>query len=114
MENKDYRNQEVIQNHDDGISRYYKITARNEGQLNMIEKIFAHIQYLGSIGSSRKFTVFCDGDGAVHLKFQSHKEDEFIFQDLDYDKAMNSDSGYGRYEINDNDGVGEETYFDLG
>ena len=90
------------------------ITAENEGQLNMLEKIFAHMQYLGGIGSSRKFTVFCDGDGAVRLKFQSHNEDEFIFRDLDYDECMNKDSGYGRYEINDKDGVGNETYFDLG
>lgn len=114
MENKDFRNHEVVENHDEGISRYYKITARNEGQLNMIEKIFAHMQYLGSVGSSRKFTVFCDGDGAVRLKFQSHKENEFVFQDLDYDEAMNKDSGYGRCEISDKDGMGEETYFDLG
>ena len=114
MANKDYRNHEVVAYHDGGISRYYKITASNEGQLNMIEKIFAHMQDLGSRGSSRKFTVFCDGDGAVRLKFQVHKEDEFVFRDLDYDEAMNNDSGYGRYEISDKDGVGEETYFDIG
>jgi hypothetical protein len=111
---KESNNRDAIENHDDGVTRYYKITARNEGQLNMLEKVFAYIESLGTIGSSRQLTIFCDGDGVVQLKFQKHHENEFVFQDLDHEKVMNADNGYGHYTINDSDGEGKDTYFDLG
>lgn len=111
---KDYRSETVIENHDEGVTRLYKITARNEGQINMLEKVFAHIQYLCRVGSSRSMTIFCDGDGPVSLKFQKLPEDSLIYEELDYEETMNLDSGYGRFEIDDSDGTGEKTYFDLG
>ena len=79
MDKKDYRTPETVEMHDELISRYYKISARNEGQLNMLEKFFVYIQYLSSIGASRMVNVYVDGDGAVSLKFASHGEDEFVF-----------------------------------
>lgn len=111
---KNYSDPSIVEPVEGGVTRYYKITAVNAGQLNMLEKIFAYMESLGAVGASRQLTIFCDGDGAVRLKFASHGEDEFVFQSLDYDKAMGKDSGYGAYQINDSDGTGKETYFDLG
>ena len=106
---KDYRSPDVVKPQDDLISRYYKISARNEGQLNMLEKLFVYIQYLSIIGASRTVHIYVDGDGAVTLKFKSHDEDEVIFKDLDYDIVMDKDSGYGSVSIDEDD-----SYFDLG
>lgn len=111
MDKKDYRTPETVEMHDELISRYYKISARNEGQLNMLEKFFVYIQYLSIIGASRMVNVYVDGDGAVSLKFASHGEDEFVFQDLDYEKVMDKDSGYGRVSI-EKDNI--DSTFDLG
>ena len=111
---KNYSDPSIVEPVEGGVTRYYKITAVNEGQLNMLEKVFAYMESLGHVGASRQLTIFCDGDGAARFKFQSHKEDEFVFQPLDYDEVMGKDSGYGAYQINDNDGMGKETYFDLG
>lgn len=111
MNNKDYRNHEVVEPHDDLISRYYKISARNEGQLNMLEKFFVYIQYLSEIGASRMVNVYVDGDGAVSLKFSSHNEDEFVFTEMDYQTIMDKDSGYGSVNIEKDD---DNSYFDLG
>lgn len=108
---KDYRSSEVVEMHDDLISRYYKISARNEGQLNMLEKLFVYIQYLSTVGASRPVSLYVDGDGAVSFKFKSHEEDEFVFRDLDYDEVMDKDSGYGKVNIEKDD---ENSYFDLG
>ncbi len=114
MTDKNYSDSSIVEPVEGGVTRYYKITAVNEGQLNMLEKVFAYMQSLGAVGSSRQLTIYCDGDGAVRLKFYKHNEDEFVFQKLDYKEAMGADSGYGNYQVNDNDGVGKETYFDLG
>lgn len=108
---KDYRSADVVEMHDDLISRYYKISARNEGQLNMLEKLFVYIQYLSIIGASRMVNVYVDGDGAVAFKFKSHGENEFVYNELDYDAVMDKDSGYGNVNIEKDD---MDSYFDLG
>ena len=108
---KDYRSADVVEMHDDLISRYYKISARNEGQLNMLEKLFVYIQYLSIIGASRVVNVYVDGDGAVTFKFKSHGEDEFVYEELDFDVVMDKDSGYGGVSVGRDD---EDSWFDLG
>ena len=108
---KDYRSSDVVEMHDDLVSRYYKISARNEGQLNMLEKFFVYIEYLCRVGASRSVNVYVDGDGAVSFKFKSHCEDEFVFNDLDYDIVMDKDSGYGDVGIEKDD---VDSWFDLG
>ena len=105
---KDYRSSSVVSG--GSVTRYYKVTAGNEGQLNMLEKLFVYIEYLCSVGGSRGVSVFVDGDGALSLRFESHSSDGFVFLPLDFDKVMDLDSGYGSVEIND-DG---ESWFDLG
>ena len=95
---------------DCGVTRYYKVTGGDEGQLNMLEKLFVCLEDLCSVGSSGSFSVFVDGDGALSLEFESHCSDGFVFLPLDYDSVMDSDGGYGRVEVSD-DG---EFWFDLG
>lgn len=107
--NKDYRDNKIVEYVDEGISRVYKVTATNEGTLNMLEKLFVYMQYLSVIGSSRSLTVYCDGDGAVNLDFKTLEEGSYIYQDLDYEAVMDKDSGYGNCRIED-----DNSYFDLG
>lgn len=110
MDEKDYRDPSIVEMHDDLVSRYYKISARNEGQLNMLEKLFVFMEHLGRIGASRTVNVYVDGDGAISFRFSRHLENEYVFQELEYDKVMDQDSGYGNVRI-DND---HEATFDLG
>lgn len=83
---------------DEKISRYYKVTARDENQLNMLERLFCTIEYLGIVGASRMQKVYVDGDGPVQLKFKTMQENEVMFKDLDHDKVMASEMGYGKME----------------
>lgn len=96
------------------ITKYYKITARNQGQMNMVDKLFCLIEYLGKIGASRNINLYVDGDGMVQLKFQSCKADENIFRDLDYDLIRSLPCGYGYEKIELNSGDDKSIIIDLG
>lgn len=106
---KDYRSFDVVDSGD--VVRFYRVSARNEGQLNMLEKFFVYVEYLCSVGASREVSVFVDGDGALGLSFASHGVDEFVFRDLDFDVVMDKDSGYGSVSVGRDD---EGSWFDLG
>jgi hypothetical protein len=107
---KDYRSFDVVSG-EDRVVRFYRVSARNEGQLNMLEKFFVYVEYLCSVGASREVSVFVDGDGALGLSFASHGVDEFVFRDLDFDVVMDKDSGYGSVSVGRDD---EGSFFDLG
>lgn len=47
-------------------TRTYKITGRKE-DLDTLEKVFGHIEYLGKIGASRNILIRIDGDGAGRI-----------------------------------------------
>ena len=89
--------------------RTYKIEARYEEQLNMMEKLFEYIQYLGIIGASREITLFVDGDGQVQLKFYKKRKED-IFIKLNSDKTEELSQGYGVIKTNND---GDRYYFDL-
>lgn len=91
-------------------SRVYKIVARNEEQLNVLEMLFEHIQYLGKVGSSRSIELFVDGDGAVQLKFYKKRLDD-VYIKLLPEKVEELDMGYGDVRV---DADGDKYYFDLG
>lgn len=80
---------------DEKFSRYYKVTATDENQLNMLERLFVIVEYLGVIGASRLLELYVDGDGPINLKFKTMLENETMFKDLDYDTVMASEKGYG-------------------
>lgn len=47
--------------------RIYKIRGRKE-DLDVLEKLLYHIEYLGVIGASRNILVRVDGDGTGRIK----------------------------------------------
>ena len=92
-------------------TRFYKISAAHEEQLNVLEKLFAQMELLGRIGASREIKLFVDGDGAIGFRFSKHNNDEFVFRKLDYDEVMEQDNGYGYVTIPDDY---YDSKFDLG
>ena len=96
---------------DDGkFIRTYKIEARKAEQLNMLEKLFEYMEYLGKMGMSREITLFVDGDGQVQLKFYKKRKDD-IFLRFDHNKIDSLPCGYGYIKEDTN---GDKVYFDLG
>lgn len=51
------------------VGRTYQIFGTPE-QLRTLEKLFVHIEYLGSIGASRNLLIRVDGDGAARMMFK--------------------------------------------
>lgn len=99
---------------DEKAVKYYKLTCSNQEQINMIEKLFVLMQYLGTVGASRKINLYVDGDGAVHPKFSARTEDEYVFRTLNYDECMEKDGGFGVTKINLDSGKDDAIWIDLG
>ena len=53
----------------DTETKTYQITVTPE-QLRVLEKMFIHMEYLGTIGASRNILLRVDGDGAARMRFQ--------------------------------------------
>lgn len=85
-------------------SRSYSITASKE-QLDSIECLLTDIQSLGHIGSSRKISIYIDGDGQFRPEFKR------IDKDVEMSRHLN---GYGVYIQTPNDTVDGSSYIDLG
>ncbi len=58
------------------VSRKYEIMARTEEQLNVLEQLLLHIEYLGNIGASRNLLIRVDGDGSAQI---SIKDEDGLF-----------------------------------
>ena len=95
-------------------TKYYKITTRNKAQMNMIDKLFSLIEYLGTVGASRNINLYVDGDGMVQIKFQSCNEGESVFQPLDHKKIDELPCGYGYEKKELNSGDDKAIIIDLG
>ena len=52
----------------DRVEKVYRISGTPE-QLRILEKMFIHMEYLGTVGASRNILVQVDGDGGAHLRF---------------------------------------------
>ena len=50
-------------------TKTYQITGTPE-QLRVLEKMFIHMEYLGTIGASRNILLRVDGDGAARMRFK--------------------------------------------
>lgn len=48
-------------------SRIYEIRGREE-DLDILEKVLRHMEYLGSVGASRNILIRVDGDGEGRIK----------------------------------------------
>ena len=81
------------------MERIYKFKG-TEQQLNTLENLFRHIEYLGNIGASRNLLVRVDGDGNSRIKVFKEdgskiNEDKYsIEQNLLYNCS-------GVYDLND-------------
>lgn len=53
----------------DTETKIYQITGTPE-QLRVLEKMFIHMEYLGTIGASRNILLRVDGDGAARMRFK--------------------------------------------
>ena len=53
----------------DTETKTYQITGTPE-QLRVLEKMFIHMEYLGTIGASRNILLRVDGDGAARMRFK--------------------------------------------
>ena len=69
----------------DRIEKVYKISGTPE-QLRILEKMFVHMEYLGSVGASRNILVQVDGDGAARLRFKD--EDDLYLSDYIKDEKV--------------------------
>ena len=53
----------------DRVEKVYRISGTPE-QLRILEKMFIHMEYLGTVGASRNILVQVDGDSGAHLRFK--------------------------------------------
>lgn len=90
-------------------SREYIIESNYEEHLNMLDKLFAYIQYLGRVGASRKIELYVDGDGQINYRFYK-KDGTGFFRQLDDNEVEELPLGYGIIKTKNE----EKKYFDLG
>lgn len=71
------------------VGRVYKIFGTPE-QLRTLEKLFVHMEYLGTIGASRNLLVRVDGDGAARMQFKD-SDDLYLSDYIKDDKTKNTE-----------------------
>lgn len=71
----------------DTETKTYQITGTPE-QLRVLEKMFIHMEYLGTIGASRNILLRVDGDGAARMRFQD--EDGLYLSDYIKDERTHN------------------------
>ena len=71
----------------DRVEKVYKISGTPE-QLRILEKMFVHMEYLGSVGASRNILAQVDGDGAARLRFKD--EDDLYLSDYIKDEKVHN------------------------
>lgn len=79
-------------------TRIYKFSG-NEKDLDTLEKLFRHIEYLGIVGASRNLLVRVDGDGMGRIKVTN--EDNEKIDNEHYNTKQNLGQGalVGIYDI---------------
>lgn len=71
------------------VEKIYKISGTEE-QLRVLEKMFVHMEYLGSIGASRNILMRIDGDGNAQLRFKD-KDDLYLSDYIKDKEARNTE-----------------------
>ena len=72
-------------------TRTYKITGRKE-DLDTLEKVFGHIEYLGKIGASRNILIRIDGDGVGRLNFKDDNGNKLDDERYNTDQSIKKNS----------------------
>lgn len=60
-------------------SKTFKVLARDEKWLDVVEQLLLHMEYLGKIGASRNLLVRVDGDGSGQILIED--EDGLFISD---------------------------------
>lgn len=68
-------------------SKEFKVLARDEKWLDVVEQLLLHMEYLGKVGASRNLLVRVDGDGSGQILVKDN-DDLFI---SDYKKLKVED-----------------------
>ena len=79
-------------------TRTYQINGRKE-DLDILEKVLAHIEYLGVIGASRNILIRIDGDGAGRIKVRDEKGNKLDYESFNIVEDIEKTSLVGSYDI---------------
>ena len=78
--------------------RIYTFIGRKE-DLDMLEKAFRHIEYLGNIGSTRNILIRIDGDGDGRIKVEDSNGNRLDDERYNINQSVDTVAVVGTYDI---------------
>ena len=78
--------------------RIYTFIGRKE-DLDMLEKAFRHIEYLGNIGSTRNILIRIDGDGDGRIKVEDSNGHSLDNKQYNVNQSVEHIAVVGIYDI---------------
>ena len=79
-------------------TRNYKFSGRPE-DLDTLEDLFRHMEYLGIVGASRNLLVRVDGDGSGRIKVTDGKGERLNNKEYNTDQSSENGATVGIYDI---------------
>lgn len=79
-------------------TRNYKFTGRSE-DLDTLEKMFRHMEYLGAVGASRNLMIRVDGDGSGRIQVRNGKEERLDNKEYNIEQNLGQGAVVGIYDI---------------
>jgi hypothetical protein len=79
-------------------TRVYKFIGREE-DLNTLEKLFRHMEYLGAIGASRNLLVRVDGDGSGRIKVRNENNEKLDNEKYNTQQNLGQGALVGIYDL---------------
>lgn len=79
-------------------TRTYQISGRKE-DLDILEKLLYHIEYLGDIGASRNILVRVDGDGTGRIKVKDKDGNKLSNEKCNITQNVEETVLVGTYDI---------------
>ena len=79
-------------------TRNYKFIGRPE-DLDSLEKLFRHMEYLGFVGASRNLLVRVDGDGSGRIQVRNGKGERLDNKEYSTDYIKTIEGVTGIYDI---------------
>lgn len=79
-------------------TRTYQISGRKE-DLDILEKLLYHIEYLGVVGASRNILVRVDGDGTGRIKIKDKDGNKLSNEKCNITQNVEKTALVGTYDI---------------
>lgn len=79
-------------------TRTYNFTGRKE-DLDTLEKLFRHMEYLGNIGASRNLLVRVDGDGYGRIRVTNENKENLDNEHYNTKQNLGDGALVGIYDI---------------